>query len=121
MAEPFLIGERMTGGYGAGRHPARLHHRGRKGPDRRHRRPERRGQIHRDEGRLRHAEAARRARCGWTARISPRSRPQARVAKGMAFVPQTQNIFTSMTVEENLEMGAFLRRDDIRAHDGAGL
>lgn len=39
--------------------------------------------------------------------------PQARVAKGMAFVPQTQNIFTSMTVEENLEMGAFLRRDDI--------
>jgi branched-chain amino acid transport system ATP-binding protein len=33
----------------------------------------------------------------------------------MAFVPQTQNIFTSMTVEENLEMGAFLRRDDIRA------
>ena len=41
--------------------------------------------------------------------------PQARVAKGMAFVPQTQNIFTSMTVEENLEMGAFLRRDDIHA------
>lgn len=39
--------------------------------------------------------------------------PQARVAKGMAFVPQNQNIFTSMTVEENLEMGAFLRRDDI--------
>ena len=41
--------------------------------------------------------------------------PQARVAKGMAFVPQTHNIFTSMSVEENLEMGAFLRRDDIRA------
>ncbi len=40
--------------------------------------------------------------------------PQARVAEGMAFVPQTSNIFTSMTVEENLEMGAFLRRDDIR-------
>jgi branched-chain amino acid transport system ATP-binding protein len=40
--------------------------------------------------------------------------PQARVAKGMAFVPQTQNIFTTMTVEENLEMGAFLRRDNIR-------
>ena len=39
--------------------------------------------------------------------------PQDRVAKGMAFVPQTQNIFTSMTVEENLEMGAFLRRDDV--------
>lgn len=41
--------------------------------------------------------------------------PQARVAEGMAFVPQTNNIFTSMTVEENLEMGAFLRRGDIRA------
>ncbi|MGC9419264.1 MAG: ABC transporter ATP-binding protein, partial [Rhodovulum sp.] len=41
--------------------------------------------------------------------------PQARVAKGMAFVPQTNNIFTSMSVEENLEMGAFLRRDDISA------
>ncbi len=40
--------------------------------------------------------------------------PQDRVASGMAFVPQTSNIFTSMTVEENLEMGAFLRRDDIR-------
>ncbi|MEM6406993.1 MAG: ABC transporter ATP-binding protein [Pseudomonadota bacterium] len=40
--------------------------------------------------------------------------PQARVAKGMAFVPQTSNIFTSMTVEENLEMGGFLRRDDLQ-------
>ena len=39
--------------------------------------------------------------------------PQDRVAKGMAFVPQTSNVFTSLTVEENLEMGAFLRRDDI--------
>lgn len=39
--------------------------------------------------------------------------PQARVAKGMGFVPQTHNIFTSMSVEENLEMGAFLRKDDI--------
>jgi len=38
--------------------------------------------------------------------------PQARVAKGMGFVPQTHNIFTSMTVEENLEMGAFIRHDD---------
>ena len=38
--------------------------------------------------------------------------PQDRVGKGMGFVPQTSNIFTSMTVEENLEMGAFIRRDD---------
>ena len=40
--------------------------------------------------------------------------PQDRVAKGMGFVPQTSNIFTSMTVEENLEMGAFIRRDNFR-------
>ncbi|WP_439559959.1 ABC transporter ATP-binding protein [Roseinatronobacter sp.] len=40
--------------------------------------------------------------------------PQARVAKGMGFVPQTSNIFPSMSVEENLEMGAFIRRDDFR-------
>ena len=39
--------------------------------------------------------------------------PHDRVAKGMAFVPQNQNIFTSLSVEENLEMGAFLRTDDI--------
>ena len=38
--------------------------------------------------------------------------PQARVARGMAFVPQTANVFVSMTVQENLEMGAYLRRDD---------
>ena len=40
--------------------------------------------------------------------------PQQRVLAGMGFVPQTQNIFTSMTVEENLEMGAFIRDDDFR-------
>ena len=39
--------------------------------------------------------------------------PQDRVAKGMAFVPQTNNVFPSMSVEENLEMGAFLREDEI--------
>ena len=38
--------------------------------------------------------------------------PQDRVGIGIAFVPQTQNIFGGMTVEENLEMGAYLRRDD---------
>lgn len=39
--------------------------------------------------------------------------PQDRVGRGMAFVPQTDNVFVTMTVRENLEMGAFLRRDDI--------
>ena len=40
--------------------------------------------------------------------------PQDRVSLGIAFVPQNQNVFTGMTVEENLEMGAFLRHDDIK-------
>jgi branched-chain amino acid transport system ATP-binding protein len=38
--------------------------------------------------------------------------PQERVRAGMGFVPQTSNVFTSMTVEENLEMGAYIREDD---------
>ena len=39
--------------------------------------------------------------------------PQDRVKLGIAFVPQSKNVFTGMTVEENLEMGAFLREDNI--------
>ncbi|GBF30062.1 high-affinity branched-chain amino acid transport ATP-binding protein LivF [bacterium MnTg03] len=39
---------------------------------------------------------------------------QARIAEGIAFVPQTNNVFVNMTVLENLEMGAFLRQDDFR-------
>ena len=38
--------------------------------------------------------------------------PQQRVQLGMAFVPQTNNVFSSMTVEENLELGAYVRTDD---------
>ena len=40
--------------------------------------------------------------------ISPLS-PQERVRKGMGFVPQERNVFTTMSVEENLEMGAYIR------------
>ena len=32
--------------------------------------------------------------------------------KGLSFVPQEKNVFTSMSVQENLEMGAFTRKDD---------
>jgi len=38
--------------------------------------------------------------------------PQDRVKAGMGFVPQNNNVFTSMTVQENLEMGAYIRHDD---------
>ncbi len=41
--------------------------------------------------------------------------PPQRVERGMAFVPQNRNVFPSMTVQENLEMGAFLRHDDFSA------
>ena len=39
--------------------------------------------------------------------------PQDRVKKGISFVPQTRNVFTGLSVEENLEMGAFLRDEDL--------
>jgi len=39
--------------------------------------------------------------------------PQDRVASGISFVPQTMNIFNELTVKENLEMGAYLREDDL--------
>ena len=41
--------------------------------------------------------------------------PEELVRKGMAFVPQDGNVFTTLTVDENLDMGAYLRRDDTSA------
>ena len=113
MAEPYLIGDAMTGGYGSG---ADILHGctiavekgqiavivGPNGAGKSTAMKAVFGMLNVREG------AVRLAGEDITALT-----PQARVAKGMAFVPQTQNIFTSLTVEENLEMGAFLRRDDI--------
>src|SRR6056297_2541363 len=116
MGEPFLIGEAMTGGYG------------KTGPDILH------GctvAVERGEiavivgpngagkstamkavfGMLDLREGAVRIDGTDITALSP----QDRVARGMGFVPQNNNIFTSMTVEENLEMGAFIRTDDISA------
>jgi len=113
MSEPFLIGENMTGGYG-------------KGPDILHE-----CTISVDKGEIAvivgpngaGKSTAMKAVFGMlnlnggTVKLGgediTKLTPQARVAKGMGFVPQTSNVFTSMTVEENLEMGAFLRTDDI--------
>lgn len=111
MAEPFLIGEAMTGGYGgadilhactiavekgqiavivgpngAGKSTAMKAVFGMLGL--------REGQVRLNGEDITHLS------------------PQARVAKGMGFVPQNNNIFPSMSVEENLEMGAFIRKDD---------
>jgi branched-chain amino acid transport system ATP-binding protein len=40
--------------------------------------------------------------------------PERIVQRGMSYVPQEQNIFSSLTVQENLEMGAFIRKDDFQ-------
>ena len=114
MSEPFLIGESMTGGYG------------KSGPDILHD-----CTIAVDRGEIAvivgpngaGKSTAMKAVFGMLNLRQGNVRldgedigalsPQARVAKGMGFVPQTHNIFTSMTVEENLEMGAFIRTDDI--------
>jgi len=40
--------------------------------------------------------------------------PQDRVKKGISFVPQTKNVFSELTVRENLEVGAFLRNDNVK-------
>jgi ABC-type branched-subunit amino acid transport system ATPase component len=41
--------------------------------------------------------------------------PQTMVQKGLCYVPQSDNVFPSLTIQENLEMGAFVRRDDFGA------
>ena len=40
--------------------------------------------------------------------------PERCVRRGISFVPQTNNIFVSLTVHENLEMGAYVRKDDFK-------
>ncbi|MDR0809170.1 MAG: ABC transporter ATP-binding protein [Gemmobacter sp.] len=111
MAEPFLIGENMTGGYGGADilHGCTI--------------AVEKGQIAvivgpNGAGKSTAMKAVfgmlklRAGRVMLDGEEITRLSPQARVHKGMGFVPQTHNIFTSMTVEENLEMGAFIRTDD---------
>lgn len=40
--------------------------------------------------------------------------PEKCVRRGVSFVPQTENIFQSLTVHENLEMGAYVRKDGFK-------
>jgi branched-chain amino acid transport system ATP-binding protein len=112
MAEPFLIGEAMTGGYG----PVDILHACTIAVEK--------GQIAVIVGPNGAGKSTAMKAVfgmlplrGGSVRLNGEDitglTPQDRVAKGMAFVPQTHNIFTTMTVQENLEMGAFLRRDDI--------
>lgn len=113
MADPFLIGDKMTGGYGGADilHGCTI--------------AVERGEIAVIVGPNGAGKStAMKAVFGMLKLREGRVRldgeditaltPQARVAKGMGFVPQTHNIFGSMTVEENLEMGAFIRTDDFQ-------
>jgi branched-chain amino acid transport system ATP-binding protein len=113
MADPFLIGENMTGGYG----PVDILHNCTIAVER--------GQIAvivgpNGAGKSTAMKAVfgmlnlRGGRVLLDGEDITKLSPQARVRKGMGFVPQTSNIFTSMTVEENLEMGAFIRTDEIK-------
>lgn len=113
MAEPFLIGDAMTGGYGG----ADILHSctiavekgeiavivGPNGAGKSTAMKAVFGMLNIREGQVR-----------LDGENITKLSPQARVAKGMGFVPQTNNIFPSMSVEENLEMGAFIRTDDIK-------
>jgi len=114
MSEPFLIGDGMTGGYGDG--PDILHdctiavNKGEiaviVGPNGAGKSTGMKalfGMLNMNKGSVR-----------LDGNDITHLSPQDRVVQGMGFVPQTSNIFTSMTVEENLEMGAFIRRDDIK-------
>ena len=42
------------------------------------------------------------------------SPPETIVRTGLCYVPQTNNVFPSLSIRENLEMGAFVRRDEFR-------
>ncbi len=39
-------------------------------------------------------------------------KPDKVARKGISYVPQVDNVFPTMTIQENLEMGAFIRNDD---------
>lgn len=114
MTEPFLIGDGMTGGYGKG--PDILHDCtisvdkgeiavivGPNGAGKSTGMKAVFGMLNLNKGAVR-----------LDGEDITKLSPQDRVAKGMGFVPQTHNIFASMSVEENLEMGAFIRTDDFR-------
>ncbi|MHA3915084.1 ABC transporter ATP-binding protein [Halovulum sp. GXIMD14793] len=111
MSTPFLIGDKMTGGYGAADilHDCTI--------------SVEQGEIAvivgpNGAGKSTAMKAVfgmlplRKGRVMLDGRDITKLSPQDRVSAGMGFVPQTSNVFTSMSVRENLEMGAYIRDDD---------
>ena len=111
MADPFLIGEAMTGGYGG----ADILHSctiavekgeiavivGPNGAGKSTAMKAMFGMLSLRQGRVMLGD-----------RDITALSPQDRVKAGMGFVPQTSNVFVTMSVQENLEMGAYIRQDD---------
>ena len=80
--------------------------RGAAGRDRRRARPQRRRQVDACQGHRRARAGLRRHACCWAGRTSPPCRRTRWSRRGLAFVPQTENIFATLTIAENLELAA---------------
>ena len=76
---------------------------------RRHHRPERRRQVDAAEGGARAGRTSAPARVSLDGDDITGRKAYELVARGVGFVPQTRNVFPSLTVRENLEMGCFLQ------------
>ena len=96
--------------------PRRLVHR-REGPDRLPDRQQRRGQDHDAAHDLRSAAAGRPARSCSRASRSTTQPAHAILGTGIAHCPEGRRLFPRMTVEENLQLGAYVRKDDGVAAD----
>ena len=76
----------------------------------RHHRAQRRGQVDDAQGAVRPDPGRAAAPCTTGARTSPGRRPTRSSPRASATCPQINNVFPSLTVEENLEMGGYLRK-----------
>ena len=100
----------VVAGYLPGRrHPQRLQPRRRRRRDRRHHRAERRRQVDAAQGGVRPRAGAARARSRCAATTSPRAPAHELVERGVGYVPQVRNVFATLTVDDNLRMGCYLR------------
>ena len=95
----------------AGAGAARREPRGRARQDRHRARRQRRGQVDDPEDDLRDHRSAARGRSASTARRSRAATRTGSCARGIGHVPEGREVFPLLTVEENLRMGAYTRRD----------
>ena len=84
---------------------------GRRGRGRRADRRQRRRQDHHDAGHLGRARPSRPARISFNGEDITKLRADQRVRKGLCLSPEGRGVFPGMTVIENLDMGAYTRKD----------